>query len=187
MEPVCHSQHIRIMTGLAFTGSTRPKPISGLDACLKMTMRWRLTPASGLCRPWSTSRPCGNKCRPWLKCVGRVGVEPTQPLGRRILSPLRLPIPPPPRSLILPDAGLPSSKSYTRLFYYRKQRQKHFRFSIDDFRFLIELKLIYSVQIENRNSKIENAFLLGILFLITSRPPRLRGESSPGNLSWLVG
>ena len=27
-------------------------------------------------------------------CVGRVGVEPTQPLGRRILSPLRLPISP---------------------------------------------------------------------------------------------
>ncbi len=30
--------------------------------------------------------------------VGRVGVEPTQPLGRRILSPLRLPIPPSPRT-----------------------------------------------------------------------------------------
>jgi hypothetical protein len=29
--------------------------------------------------------------------VGRVGVEPTQPLGRQILSLLRLPIPPPPR------------------------------------------------------------------------------------------
>ena len=32
--------------------------------------------------------------------VGRVGVEPTQCLHRRILSPLRLPIPPPPRNSI---------------------------------------------------------------------------------------
>jgi hypothetical protein len=32
------------------------------------------------------------------RLVGRVGLEPTQPLGRRILSPLRLPIPPPPRA-----------------------------------------------------------------------------------------
>jgi hypothetical protein len=29
--------------------------------------------------------------------MGRVGIEPTQPLGRQILSLLRLPIPPPPR------------------------------------------------------------------------------------------
>ena len=28
--------------------------------------------------------------------MGRVGVEPTRPHGRWILSPLRLPIPPPP-------------------------------------------------------------------------------------------
>ena len=28
--------------------------------------------------------------------VGRVGVEPTRPFGQRILSPRRLPIPPPP-------------------------------------------------------------------------------------------
>ena len=30
--------------------------------------------------------------------IGRVGIEPTQYLYRRILSPLRLPIPPPPLS-----------------------------------------------------------------------------------------
>jgi hypothetical protein len=34
---------------------------------------------------------------PETKFVGRVGLEPTRPLGRRILSPLRLPIPPSPR------------------------------------------------------------------------------------------
>ena len=32
-----------------------------------------------------------------MPLIGRVGVEPTQYLYRRILSPLRLPIPPPPR------------------------------------------------------------------------------------------
>ena len=33
----------------------------------------------------------------WDYDMGRVGVEPTQHLCRRILSPLRLPIPPSPR------------------------------------------------------------------------------------------
>ena len=33
-----------------------------------------------------------------LKLVGRVGIEPTRYLYRRILSPLRLPVPPPPLS-----------------------------------------------------------------------------------------
>ena len=44
-------------------------------------------------------------CKP---LVGRVGVEPTQYLYRRILSPLRLPIPPPPRVCSI----LPSSRRF---------------------------------------------------------------------------
>ena len=36
----------------------------------------------------------------WSEKVGRVGVEPTRCFHRRILSPLRLPIPPSPRLLL---------------------------------------------------------------------------------------
>lgn len=34
-------------------------------------------------------------------CVGRVGLEPTRCHHRRILSPLRLPVPPPPHLLFI--------------------------------------------------------------------------------------
>ncbi len=44
-----------------------------------------------------------------MRFVGRVGLEPTRCLHRRILSPLRLPIPPPPLTyIILSHSGVTS-------------------------------------------------------------------------------
>ena len=59
-------------------------------------------------------------CQPGsVSLVGRVGVEPTQYFYRRILSPLRLPIPPSPRwtGFIVTDGWLASSQSGTILAF----------------------------------------------------------------------
>ena len=49
--------------------------------------------------------------------MGRVGLEPTRCRHRRILSPLRLPIPPPPHTIILSDTSLKSRlKCFLLLF-----------------------------------------------------------------------
>src|SRR5690606_41681491 len=75
-------------------GEQRPWP----ESLWRRTVRWRAgLPVRIWCgrsNPGAYRRRSGWRVRVFLTLVPEVGLEPTQVLARRILSPLRLPIPP---------------------------------------------------------------------------------------------